>query len=134
MRQRSFAGQGISGDRYALKLGYYSHDPKPGRHLTLIEAEVLADISQQLGIRFSASDSRRNITTRGMRLNPLVGKKLRIGAVLLEVIRLCDPCAYMQALVDSPQRHQFLVDRGGIRCDVITGGIIRIGDTITVVE
>ena len=127
------AGQGLSGDRYARKLGYYSHDPKPGRHLTLIEAEVLADISQQLGIRFSASDSRRNITTRGVRLNPLVGKKLRIGAVLLEVIRLCDPCAYMQALVGQPVL-QSLVDRGGIRCDVITGGIIRIGDTITVVE
>ena len=68
-----------------------------------------------------------------MRLNPLVGKKLRIGAVLLEVIRLCDPCAYMQALVGQPVL-QSLVDRGGIRCDVITGGIIRIGDTITVVE
>jgi MOSC domain-containing protein YiiM len=127
------AEQGISGDRYALKLGYYSHDPKPGRHLTLIEAEVLADISQQLGIRFSPYDSRRNITTRGLRLNPLVGKKLRIGAVLLAVIRLCDPCAYMQKLVGQPVL-QPLVARGGVRCDVITGGIIRIGDTITVVE
>jgi MOSC domain-containing protein YiiM len=127
------AGRGISGDRYACKLGYYSHDPKPGRHLTLIEAEVFADISQQLGIRFSPYDSRRNITTRGLQLNPLVGKKLRIGAVLLEVIRLCDPCAYMQKLVGQPVLRP-LVGRGGIRCDVITGGIIRVGDTITVVE
>jgi MOSC domain-containing protein YiiM len=127
------AGQGISGDRYTLKLGYYSHDPKPGRHLTLIEAEVLEDISQQLGGSFSAPDSRRNLTTRGVRLNPLVGKRLRIGAVLLEVIRLCDPCAYLQELVGQPVL-QPLVDRGGIRCDVITGGIIRVGDTITVVE
>jgi MOSC domain-containing protein YiiM len=127
------AGQGIRGDRYALKLGYYSHDPKPGRHLTLIEAEVLEDISQQLGGSFSAPDSRRNLTTRGVRLNPLVGKRLRIGAVLLEVIRLCDPCAYLQELVGQPVL-QPLVDRGGIRCDVITGGIIRVGDTITVVE
>jgi MOSC domain-containing protein YiiM len=127
------AGQGISGDRYALKLGYYSHNPQPGRHLTLIEAEVLEDISQQLGRRFAPQDSRRNITTRGVRLNPLVGKKLRLGAILLEVIRLCDPCAYLQALVGQPVL-QPLVDRGGIRCDVITGGIIRVGDTITVVE
>jgi MOSC domain-containing protein YiiM len=127
------AGQGISGDRYALKLGYYSHDPKPGRHLTLIEAEVLEDISQQLGGSFSAPDSRRNLTTRGVRLNPLIGKRLRIGAVLLEVIRLCDPCAYLQELVGQPVLKP-LVDRGGIRCDVITGGIIRVGDTISVVE
>jgi MOSC domain-containing protein YiiM len=127
------AGQGISGDRYACKLGYYSHDPKPGRHLTLIEAEVLEDISRQLGTRFSPHDSRRNMTTRGLRLNPLVGKKLCLGTVLLEVIRLCDPCAYMQELVGQPVLKP-LVDRGGIRCDVITGGIIRVGDTITVVE
>jgi MOSC domain-containing protein YiiM len=127
------AGQGISGDRYALKLGYYSHHPQSGRHITLIEAEVLEDISQQLGIRFAPSDSRRNITTLGVRLNPLVGKKLRLGTVLLEVIRRCDPCAYMQELVGQPVLKP-LVDRGGIRCDVITGGIIRVGDTITVVE
>ena len=68
-----------------------------------------------------------------MRLNPLVGQKLRLGTVLLEVIRLCDPCAYLQELVGQPVLKP-LVDRGGIRCDVITGGIIRVGDTISVVE
>jgi MOSC domain-containing protein YiiM len=125
------AGQGIAGDRYALKLGHYSHYPKPGRHLTLIEVEVLADIAHQLGNRFSPHDSRRNITTRGLRLNPLVGKKLQIGPVLLEVMRLCDPCAYLQELVGLPVLKP-LVDGGGIRCDVITGGIIRVGDAIMV--
>jgi MOSC domain-containing protein YiiM len=127
------AGQGIRGDRYALKLGHYSHDPKPGRHLTLIEAEVLEDIAQQLGISFPPHESRRNITTRGLRLNPLVGKTLHIGTVVVDVIRLCDPCAYLQGLFGQPVL-QPLVDRGGIRCDVVTGGTIRVGDTITVMS
>jgi MOSC domain-containing protein YiiM len=125
------SGLGLRGDRYALKLGHYSADPNPGRHLTLIEAEVLEEISHQLGLQFSPHESRRNITTRGVRLNPLVGKKLRIGTVLLDVIRLCDPCAYLQELVGQPVL-QPLVDRGGIRCDVLIGGTIRLGDAITV--
>ena len=71
----------------------------------------------------------------GSRLEPraLIGKKLQIGAVVLNVIRLCDPCRYLEGLVGQPVMKP-LVDRGGIRCDVLTGGFIRIGDAIKVLE
>ncbi len=127
------AGQGIKGDRYAQQVGYYSAEPKPGRHITMIEAEVMEHIACVQGIPLAPHESRRNITTRGIRFNPLVGKKLQIGAVVVDVIRWCDPCLYLQRLVGQPIL-QPLVGRGGIRCDVRSGGIIRVGDVIRVVE
>ena len=126
-------GQGIEGDRYANKSGRYSAYPGAGRHVTIIEIEVLEDIAQSLGIAFLPHESRRNLTTRGIRLNPLVGKKVQIGSVVLDVIRFCDPCAYLQTMLGKPVLKP-LVDRAGIRCDVITGGQIKVGDSITVVE
>ena len=122
------AGQGIVGDRYATKRGHYSGWPGAGRQITLIEAEVLEDLTRQ-GIPLAPHESRRNLTTRGIRLNPLVGHTLYIGTVVLEVIRLCEPCAYLQTLLGRPVL-QVLVERGGIRCDVRTGGTIRVGDRI----
>jgi MOSC domain-containing protein YiiM len=127
------AGAGIKDDRYANKSGYYSAGPKPGRQVTLIEAEVIEAIARERSIPFTPHDSRRNITTRGIRLNPLVGSKLRIGTVILEVIRLCDPCKYLEGLVGQPVL-QPLVNRGGIRCDVLTGGVVRVGETISVLD
>ncbi len=126
-------GQGLAGDRYANQIGRYSHDPHPGRHVTLIEIEVIEDMAQRQGMPFAPHESRRNITTRGVRLNPLIGKRLQIGTVVLDVIRLCDPCAYLQHLLGRPVLRP-LVDRAGIRCDVMTGGTIKIGDAITVLE
>lgn len=125
------AGRGIKDDRYATKTGHYSADPKPGRHVTLIEAEVIEEIARDQSIPFTPHDSRRNITTRGIRLNSLIGKQLQIGPAVLEVIRRCDPCTYLEGLVGQPVLKP-LVDRGGIRCDVLTGGVIRVGDTIKV--
>ncbi|WP_089940931.1 MOSC domain-containing protein [Candidatus Entotheonella palauensis] len=127
------AGRGIDGDRYASKTGTYSRNPTPGRHVTLIEAEVIEDITQRLGIPLAPHETRRNVTTRGIELNPLVGKNIQVGEVVLEVIRFCDPCAYLQNLLGRPVL-QPLVDRAGIRCDVMTGGTIRVGQTITVLS
>ena len=76
-------GQGIVGDRYANKIGRYSGAPKPGRHITMIEEEVIEAIAQDQGIPFGAHESRRNITTRGIRLNPLgddPGRRVSRGA------------------------------------------------------
>ncbi len=67
-------GRGIEGDRYANKTGTYSKNPAPGRHITLIEAEVIEDITQRLGIPLAPHETRRNVTTRGIELNALVGQ------------------------------------------------------------
>lgn len=128
---RVLAGKGIEGDRYASGIGRYSNHPAPGRHVTLIEIEVMEDIARVWGIPFAPHASRRNITTKDIRLNFLVGKKLHIGSVVLDVVRLCDPCLYLQQLLNRPVLRP-LAKRAGIRCDVVTAGTISVGDTITV--
>jgi MOSC domain-containing protein YiiM len=121
-------GAGLEGDRYALGLGHYSHDRRVSRDLTLIEAEVIEDLSA-LGIRLAPGETRRNVTTRGIRLNELVGRRFRIGAIECRGTRLCEPCIYLvelvgQALLDP------LVHRGGLRADILVDGHLAVGDAI----
>src|SRR5438270_1437912 len=91
-RIRVLAGIGLEGDRYATGRGHFSGSPGTGRALTLIEAEVL----ESLGIALQPGEARRNLTTRGIALNALVGRRFRIGTVLCEAMRLCEPCEYLE--------------------------------------
>ena len=124
------AGVGLDGDRYALRVGQYSNDPGTGRAMTLIEAEVLEDLAST-GIVLQPGETRRNVTTRGIRLNDLVGRRFRVGSVECLGMRLCEPCDYMQGLVGKPVMKP-LVHRAGLRADVITGGEFAVGDPIVV--
>jgi MOSC domain-containing protein YiiM len=128
-RIRVIAGIGIDGDRYATGLGHHSKRPGTGRALTLVEAEVLEALRASLGIDLQPGEVRRNVTTRGIALNELVGKRFRIGGVVCEGIRLCEPCKYLEDLVGKPILHP-LLHRGGLRADVLEGGEIRIGDEV----
>jgi uncharacterized protein YcbX len=121
------AQRGLVGDRYFQQQGTFSDwEPKgPGRELTLIEGEVLAELG------LDASEIRRNIVTEGIRLNDLVGHTFRIGDVLIEGIRLCPPCTHLDK-VTGKQLLQPLADRGGLRANILSDGIIRVGDVITV--
>jgi MOSC domain-containing protein YiiM len=125
-------GTGLDGDRYALGLGHYSHDRRVSRDLTLIEAEVIEDLST-LGIQLASGVARRNVTTRGIRLNALVGRRFRIGMIECRGTRLCQPCAYLAELVGQ-RLLEPLVDRGGLRADILIGGHLAIGDAIVVVD
>ena len=125
---RAVAGVGLEGDRYALGVGRYSGAGGDGRHVTLIESEVLADLAAA-GMALPAGASRRNLTTSGIGLNDLVGRRFRIGAVECVGVRLCEPCAYVQGLVGQPVL-QPLVHRGGLRADIVVGGDIHAGDLI----
>jgi MOSC domain-containing protein YiiM len=127
-RIRAQVGAGLEGDRYALGLGYYSHDRRVSRDLTLIEAEVIEDLAA-FGIRLAPGEARRNVTVRGIRLNELVGRRFRIGAIECRGTRLCEPCAYLAALVGQPLLEP-LVHRGGLRADVLVEGHLAIGDAI----
>lgn len=126
---RALAGQGLEGDRYAIGKGYYSPRPGTGRHLTLIEAEVLEALWKETGISLLPHEHRRNITTRGIALNTLVGKRFRIGEVLCQGMRLCEPCTYLEGLTGKPVLEP-LVHRAGLRADILTNGVIRVGDPI----
>jgi MOSC domain-containing protein YiiM len=127
------AGIGIEGDRYAAGLGHFSSTPGTGRALTLIEAEVLELLRDSLGISLQPGETRRNLTTRGIALNALVGRRFRIGAVLCEGMRLCEPCAYLEGVVGRPLLDP-LSQRGGLRADILEDGEIRVGDELRPIE
>jgi len=126
---RAVAGQGLEGDRYALKLGTYSNQPGSGRDVTLIEAEAIEALRRDYQIVLETGSTRRNIVTRGVYLNHLVDREFKIGDVVLRGTRLCEPCSHMEKLtVKGAMRG--LIHRGGLRAEIVKGGAIRVGDKI----
>ncbi|TMA13490.1 MAG: MOSC domain-containing protein [Deltaproteobacteria bacterium] len=132
-RIRVLAGIGLEGDRYATGRGHFSGTPGTGRALTLIEAEVLESLRDSEGIALHPGEARRNVTTRGIGLNALVGRRFRIGSVLCEGKRLCEPCSYLEGVVAKSLLDP-LSHRGGLRADVLEDGDIRIGDELRPLE
>jgi MOSC domain-containing protein YiiM len=125
---RAIAGMGLEGDRYAYGKGHYV-DGRVSRALTLVEAETIESLALEEGIELAAGELRRNVTTRGIGLNELVGRRFRVGDVLCEGTRLCEPCQYLTELTGKPLLAP-LVHRGGLRADILAGGEIRRGDTV----
>lgn len=124
------AGRGVEGDRYFHKIGTFSQQvPGPDGEITLIEAEALEAIRVESGVMLSAPDARRNIVTRGVPLNHLVGRTFRVGEATLRGIRLCEPCKHLAQLVGDAVLPA-LLHRGGLRAQIVTGGTIRCGDAI----
>jgi len=126
---RAVAGKGLEGDRYFSRTGTYSSDPGPGRDVTLIELEALEALKRDYGIELGPGQSRRNIVTRGVPLNHLLGREFKVGEVTLHGIDLCEPCAHLERLtVKGVVRG--LIHRGGLNAHILTGGMIRVGDAI----
>jgi len=132
-RVRAIAGVGLEGDRYGTGNGHYSTDPKVDRHVTLIEAEEIEALAAGSGIDLEPGETRRNVTTRGIRLNELVGRRFRIGPVECEGTRLCEPCQYLTDLVGQPILEP-LVHRGGLRARILTDGEIALGDAVVALD
>ena len=118
----ALAGRGLEGDRYADGRGTFASTGR-GYELTLVEAEVLDELA------LAWPDARRNVVTRGIALNPLVGRRFRVGAAECVGRRLAEPCAHLEKLA-RPGLLRPLVHRGGLRADVVVGGAIRTGDEI----
>jgi hypothetical protein len=128
------AGKGIEGDRYFLGTGTYSKKPDI-REVTLIEIEALDALArndppiQEGPIVLAPIDHRRNLTTRGVYLNHLVGKRFKVGDVILRGGRLNFPCKYIEELLGLPV-YLPLYNRSGLNCSIELGGTIRPGDPI----
>ena len=118
----AIAGRGLDGDRYAAGHGTFS-GPGRGYELTLIEAEVLSEID------LSWEQARRNIVTRDVALNALVGRRFLVGSVECVGRRLAEPCSHLEELV-RPGLLRPLVHRGGLRADIVVGGRIKLGDEV----
>ena len=119
---------GIDGDRYQDETGTFSTSPRRlGQDITLIEAEALEELASR-GVRISPEQARRNVVTRGIDLDALIGTSFRIGAATCFGQRRAEPCAHLERLVPGTLRG--LVHRGGLRADIVRPGTINVGDAI----
>jgi hypothetical protein len=126
---RLLTGRGIEGDRYTTFGGTFSDWPRD-HELTLIEAEAIEAVAVEYNLTFAPGETRRNLTTRGIRLNPLVGKRFRVGGVLCEGTRLCEPCAHLERITGRGGLARLFVGRCGLRALILEDGEIHVGDAI----
>ena len=121
-------GKGLAGDRYYNRTGTFSK-PQPDRELTLIEGEAVDAFREAAGIDYSYGDARRNIVTRAVPLNHLVGREFQIGTVRVRGLELCEPCGHLARLTDAAVLPG-LVHRGGLRAQILNEGLIKVGDAV----
>jgi MOSC domain-containing protein YiiM len=123
-RVRALAGRGLEGNRY-----FFDDAAPKGGALTLIAAEAVEALENEHGISLQAAATRRNVLTRGIDLNALVGKRFRVGDVECEGVELCEPCLDLEAMT-QPGVIAGLVHRGGLNADILNDGYISVGDAV----
>ncbi|MGN6169372.1 MAG: MOSC domain-containing protein [Solirubrobacteraceae bacterium] len=121
---RAVAGKGLEGDRHVSGKGTFPSGP-PGSALTMIAAEVCESFEPPL----TPHEHRRNLVTRGIDLNGLVGRNFTIGDLRCRGMRLCEPCTVVQRYAARPVLRE-LVHRGGVRVDILEDGVIGVGDEV----
>jgi len=129
-RVRAVAGRGLEGDRYYRADG--EPGEKPDEEITLIAVEGLEDFAEESGITVTPAESRRQVATRGIDLNALVGRRFRVGELECEGVELCEPCNHLQGLT-QPGVLKGLVHRGGLRASILSGGEIAVGDQVSAI-
>ena len=122
------ANQGIIGDRHFKEFN------DPYSQLSLIESENIDYYNIKYGLDIPYIDFRRNIITKGIRLNDLIGKKFLVGEVELEGIDLCRPCRHLCELLDQDNIIKEFLRRGGLRCQILSSSSIEVGDKIKVLD
>ena len=118
------ANKGIVNDRY------FSENNDQDLQITLIESENIDYYNKISETKISYINFRRNIITKGIQLNDLVGKDFLIGNIKVKGHRLCDPCRYLQEKLEQKNLVKKLLNRGGLRCEILTDGIISVNDPI----
>lgn len=123
------AGMGIAGDRN------FGMSRWKGQNLTLVEAEEIEAVCAAWGIPADLASTRRNVVVRGVRLNGLVGRTFRIGEVVLRGVELCEPCKTLGGYLSGwgvpvAEVLRAYKGRGGLRCDVVAGGMLRVGQDL----
>ena len=124
----TIAGKGIVGDRY------FSENNDNNNQLTLIESENIDFYNKISDQEISYIDFRRNIITKGIELNPLIGKELQIGSTKIKVHKLCEPCLELQNKLQQTNFVKRLTHRGGLRCEILTSGLITVNDDIELIN
>jgi MOSC domain-containing protein YiiM len=125
------AGSGIEGDRYMIgsEEGFYSHKPEEGRQVTLFELETLTALKRDHNIELGPEEHRRNVTVEGVPLTHLVGRRFWLGETVLEATRLSIPCRHIEEITGKAIFDP-LINRSGLNCKIIEGGVVKVGDSV----
>lgn len=126
---RAVLGQGLEGDRFCVKKTAVKKKVRYRPEVTLIEAEAIEALERDTSIKLEFHQSRRNLVTRGVPLNHLVGREFFVGSVRLKGLGLCEPCGHLESLTCVGVR-EGLQHRGGLLANIVSGGILRAGDAI----
>ena len=121
------AGKGVIGDRH------FKDYNDPYNHLSIIESENIDEYNKKYNLDIPYLDFRRNIVTKGIRLNDLINKKILIGNVKLEVIDLCRPCRHLSEKLHKDNIIKEFLRKGGIRCEILNDGKISTADQINII-
>ena len=122
------AGKGIIGDRY------FNEFTEDRNQLTLIESENIDYYNQKFNLKIPYLNFRRNIVTKDIKLNDLIGKKIIIGKTKIKGIDLCRPCKELQEKLGLDNFIKEFLRKGGLRCEILTSTNIKVGDEIKVSE
>ena len=122
------ANQGVVGDRHFKEFN------DPFSQLTLIESENIDFYNIKFGLNIPYVDFRRNIVTKGIQLNSLIGKKIKIGNVELEGIDLCRPCRHLNEILNQDNIIKEFLRKGGLRCQILSSSSINVGDEINLLD
>jgi MOSC domain-containing protein YiiM len=129
-RVRVVAGRGPEGDRHFRGPRARANEEGMGRDLTLIEAEAVEALARSAGIELDPGEHLRNVVTRGVRLDDLIGRPFRVGPVRCVGVEPCHPCRRLERLTGRTGVLKGLAGRGGLRADVVRGGEIALGDPV----
>ena len=127
---RAVAGRGLEGDRYFEGKGFYSDYPGPIREVSLIEEETMQALQRDHDLVLAPGITRRNILTRGVPLNHLVGREFRVGGATFRGVELCERCKHLVEVTGIRSLLPTLIHRGGLHAQILSGGLIRVGDVV----
>ncbi len=122
------ANKGIIGDRHFQEIN------DPYNQISLIESESIDNYNIKFGLNISYIDFRRNVITKGVRLNDLVGKKFKVGDVALVGIDLCRPCKHLSENLNQNNIIKEFLRNGGLRCQILSSAKINVGDQIQLID
>ena len=121
-------GKGIVNDRY------YENFKEKKEQVTLINLEEINNFNNQIKQNIDAKDFRRNIVISGINLNKLINKKIKINEIILKIHEVCQPCKYLQEKLSIPDLVKMLVNKSGVRAEILNSGCLSVGDTIKIIK
>ena len=121
-------GKGIVNDRY------YENFKEKKEQVTLINLESINNFNYQIKQNIDAKDFRRNIIVSGISLNELINKKIKINDVTLKIHEICQPCKYLQDKLKIPSLVKMLVNKSGVRAEILSSGSLSVGNVIKIMK